>query len=49
MIKTNIVGDIKGKTVNVTKITDFECIIIYDPKTKAKKGEVAAGVMITVN
>lgn len=22
---------------------------LYDPKTKAKKGEVAAGVMITVN
>ncbi len=34
MIKTNIVEDRKGNTVNVTKITDFECIVIYDPKTK---------------
>ncbi len=34
MIKTNIVEDRKGDTVNVTKITDCELIVIYDPKTK---------------
>ena len=45
MIKTNIVGDIKGKTVNVTKITDFECIIIYDPKTKAICMESSGGMV----
>ena len=26
--------DRKGDPVNVTKITDCECIVIYDPKTK---------------
>ena len=34
MISTNIVEDRSGKTINVTKITDCECIVIYDPKTK---------------
>ena len=34
MIKTSIVGDRKGVAVNVTKITDCELMVIYDPKTK---------------
>ena len=45
MIKTNIVGDRKGKAVNVTKITDCELIVIYDPKTKIICTESVGGVV----
>ena len=45
MIKTNIVGDRKGKAVNVTKITDCECIVIYDPKTKVICMESSGGMV----
>ena len=45
MIKTNIVGDSKGKAVNVTKITDCELIVIYDPKTKIICTDSAGGIV----
>ena len=45
MIKTNIVEDRKGDTVNVTKITDCECIVIYDPKTKIICTESVGGIV----
>ena len=45
MIKTNIVGDNKGKAVNVTKITDRELIVIYDPKTKIICMESVGGIV----
>ncbi len=45
MIKTNIVEDRNGKTVNVTKITDCECIVIYDPKTKIICMEIVGGIV----
>jgi len=45
MISTNIVEDIKGNTINVTKITDCECIIIYDPKTKTICMESSGGIV----
>lgn len=45
MIKTNIVGDRKGKDVNVTKITDCELIVIYDPKTKIICMESVGGII----
>ncbi len=45
MIKTNIVEDRKGDTVNVTKITDCECIVIYDPKTKIICMESVGGIV----
>ena len=45
MIKTNIVGDRKGKGVNVTKITDCELIVIYDSKTKIICTESVGGVV----
>ena len=45
MISTNIVEDIKGNTINVTKITDCECIVIYDPKTKIICMEIVGGIV----
>ena len=45
MIKTSIVGDSKGKAVNVTKITDCELIVIYDPKTKIICMESVGGIV----
>ena len=45
MIKTNIVEDRKGDTVNVTKITDCELIVIYDPKTKIIYLESVGGIV----
>ena len=45
MIKTSIVGDTKGKAVNVTKITGCECIVIYDPKTKVICMESSGGIV----
>lgn len=45
MISTNIVEDIKGNTINVTKITDCELIVIYDPKTKIICMESAGGIV----
>ena len=45
MIKTNIVGDSKGKAVNVTKITDCELIVIYDPKTKIICTDSVGGIV----
>ena len=45
MIKTSIVGDRKGGAVNVTKITDCELIVIYDPKTKIICMESVGGIV----
>lgn len=38
-------GDRKGKDVNVTKITDCELIVIYDPKTKIICMESVGGII----
>jgi len=45
MIKTNIVEDRKDDTVNVTKITDCECIVIYDLKTKVICTDSSGGMV----
>ena len=45
MISTNIVEDRSGKTINVTKITDCELIVIYDPKTKIIYLESVGGIV----
>ncbi len=45
MIKTSLVGDSKGKAVNVTKITDCELIVIYDTKTKIICMESVGGIV----
>lgn len=45
MISTNIVEDRSGKTINVTKITDCECIVIYDHKTKVICMESSGGMV----
>ena len=45
MISINTVEDREGNTVNVTKITDCECIVIYDPKTKVICMESSGGIV----
>ena len=45
MISTNIIEDIDRKTINVTKITGCECIVIYDPKTKVICMESVGGTV----
>ena len=45
MIKTSIMEDRNGKTINVTKMTDCELIVIYDPKTKIICTESVGGTV----